>query len=113
MKISKNLLLFNFIIINICSYEILFSNILMYENNVSAPLILLILGITIFLFIVIYPNIYHKLFNKIENNIILKILFLLYLVIIITYSFSFVTFILKNWFYHKTYSLNTAGNASP
>lgn len=102
IKLSKKLLLFNFIIINILTFEVLYSNIFIYTNSKTAPVTFLILSFITLLFLIIYPNIYHKLYNIINNHIFIKIMFLIYLIILISYSFGFTTFVFKHWFYHKT-----------
>ena len=102
MKISKKLFLFNFILTNIITFEILFSSSLIYNNKINAPIIILLFGLIVLLFLLIYPNIYHKLFNIIFKHKIIRFILLIYLLFFICYSFGMITFILNHWFYHKS-----------
>lgn len=102
IKIPKFMVLFTLYLILTWNFEFIGSSILMYYENVNAPILLLIIILTTLLLIGILKFTNTNLLLKIKENRIYQITTSLYLIISIVFSLFVLTIIFRNWFYMKT-----------
>lgn len=102
IKIPKFMVLFTLYLLLTWNFEFIGSSILMYYENVNAPILLLIIICVTLVLIGILKFSKVNLLLKIKENQVCQITTTLYLIISIIFSFFVLTIIFHNWFYTKT-----------